>query len=284
MASSSSSSVTDERQEGSGVLTTMPEAVPSTGALSYRIPIEVPPGRLGIAPNLALTYNSQARNSWVGIGWTLDLGSIQANTRFGAKYDQFVAAINGSTSELVPDASLGAGCYRTKIEGAFSKYCYDANNKYWTVYTKDGTKYYYGQTEDGSSRQVDPAITTHIFRWCLDKVEDANGNYMTISYTKDTTVANNSELYPSQILYAMTDALTYTTEVNFGLENRPDMPEMYTPNFKAVIGKRLSQIDVKVKKDGTPTLVRSYVLAYNGGVATGSPEPTTLAHPCPTEP
>ena len=69
-----------------GLIPTVPEVSPFTGALGYKIPIVVPPGRNGIAPNLALTYRSQARNGLAGIGWTIDLGSIQRNSKYGLNY------------------------------------------------------------------------------------------------------------------------------------------------------------------------------------------------------
>ena len=42
-----------------------------TGAASESISIVVPPGRKGIEPNLSLSYNSYAKNGWVGVGWSL---------------------------------------------------------------------------------------------------------------------------------------------------------------------------------------------------------------------
>lgn len=54
-----------------------------TGTLSYGIPIEVPPGRKGIAPDLALTYSSGNRNGWVGMGWGLDVESVERNSQNG---------------------------------------------------------------------------------------------------------------------------------------------------------------------------------------------------------
>ncbi|WP_437528767.1 FG-GAP-like repeat-containing protein [Sorangium sp. So ce726] len=46
------------------------------GAYTYRLPIDVPPGR-GIEPRLALTYSSRAGDGWVGVGFSLSgLSSI----------------------------------------------------------------------------------------------------------------------------------------------------------------------------------------------------------------
>lgn len=41
------------------------------GSYSEKIPIVVPARRLGIQPNLSLTYNSKGGNGSAGVGWTL---------------------------------------------------------------------------------------------------------------------------------------------------------------------------------------------------------------------
>ena len=95
-----------------GLSSQAPAEASSTGAASYSIPIEVPKGRGGIAANLALTYNSYQGNGWIGVGWLLDMGSIQRSPKApgGVQYsssDQFVAVANGSVSNLVARADWG---------------------------------------------------------------------------------------------------------------------------------------------------------------------------------
>ncbi|HEX7653830.1 MAG TPA: SpvB/TcaC N-terminal domain-containing protein, partial [Verrucomicrobiae bacterium] len=54
-----------------------------SGRFSYGVPLKVPPGRSGTEPKLALDYNSAQGNSWVGVGWSLELGAIVRNTKQG---------------------------------------------------------------------------------------------------------------------------------------------------------------------------------------------------------
>jgi hypothetical protein len=95
-----------------------------SGAAVTRIPIEVPPGRNNMAPNLTLTYVSHQGNGWVGVGWNIDMGAIQRSTKFGVHYNDnaFIAIANGSSLDLVPRGDWGANYYGAKIEGAFLKY------------------------------------------------------------------------------------------------------------------------------------------------------------------
>ena len=167
----------------------------NTGAGTYSIPIEVPTGRGGIAPNLSLIYNSEQGNGWVGVGWMLDMGAIQrsTNTPGGINYSststQFVAVANGSVSNLVQNSGWGSDNYENEIDGSFLNYYYNASSDSWQVKDKSGTTYYYGSA--GSSKIANSNGT---FKWLLDKVQDVNGNYMTVSYTQDQGQAYLSEI------------------------------------------------------------------------------------------
>ena len=55
-----------------------------TGSFGYSIPIEGAPARNGTQPPLALVYSSSGENGWCGVGWNLDLGYIERNTKDGS--------------------------------------------------------------------------------------------------------------------------------------------------------------------------------------------------------
>jgi len=68
---------------GAGTGGSDPIVSDSTGAASLRIPIAVPPGPGGFAPNLALSYSSRAGDGPFGVGWGLGLPEIRCSDRFG---------------------------------------------------------------------------------------------------------------------------------------------------------------------------------------------------------
>lgn len=211
-----------------------------TGTATTSMPIEVPHGRNNLQPNLQLVYENANGNGWVGIGWKLELGTIERQTRFGLNYsgDDYTFRLSGISADLV---NIGLGEYRAKIEGAFTRVrkltAGGDGLPYWEATDKNGTRYLFGQT--AASRQDDPADATRIFRWCLDRVEDPNGNYMTLTYTKD-----QGQGYLDRIDYTGNGATAPTNVVKFYLETRPDSPDMYTANFRVRTAYRLKTVDV----------------------------------------
>ncbi len=200
------------------------------GAIQQSIPLPVPPGRAGMQPNLSLIYNNSQRNGWVGVGWDLSLGSIVRANKIGpnCQSDDFYFSLNGALMELQPRAAFGANCFGMKIEQAFTKYCFDANNDVWTAKIKDGTKMTFTR-----------AITN--CRWDLVKVEDVNGNYMSIEYT-----AESKYRYIDKIRYTGHPHLAPMYTVNFIRESRPDNPTSWPDEIgpKTVMQSRLSGIEV----------------------------------------
>ncbi|OGW26080.1 MAG: hypothetical protein A2X59_10855 [Nitrospirae bacterium GWC2_42_7] len=168
------------------------------------------------------------------------MGSIQRSTKNGLDYgkDEFVFSKNGSTTELIKVDAVNNE-YRAKIEdGSFLRFYYDGT--LWKVYDKDGKVYKYGQI---------PASRSGTFKWCLDRVEDSNGNFMTISYQPGLSglsqikYTGNSNTLPDP-----------TNTIEFIEEGRTDRP--YLNNL--IITRRLQRIVVKAGNQE----IRKYELAY----------------------
>ncbi|MEJ2099869.1 MAG: FG-GAP-like repeat-containing protein [Desulfobacterales bacterium] len=227
----------------------IPKNSQNSGAASNDIPILTPPGRGRIQlDDLALNYNSGSKNGLVGVGWSLELGAIQRASRHGVNYDsnEFIVLKNGS-KELVVRPEWGSSYYGAKIEEDFTKYYFSAANG-WTAFLKDGTRYYYGQSS-GSRQQNAKGV----FKWCLDRVVDSNGNIMILTYFQD-----RGQIYPDNVSYA-------ANSVTFAYEDRLDFSPDYVSNSSVVTAKRLKRITVYANG----VLARTYTLDYAYGESTG---------------
>jgi len=241
-----------------------------TGTAGASIPIEIPPGRSGLQPNLVLTYNNRASNSWLGVGWSLEVGRIQRKTRHGVDYngDDYQLNMNGALVDLVYIGNDGSGNreYRSKIEGSFYRIKKIVSGNYWEVTDKMGTRYFFGQTTN--SRRID-ATQARIFTWGLDRVEDTHTNYITYNYSNAST-----QLYLNAIYYtghAATNRKATNTITFYSDFNRPDAPYLHTALYIPT-RQNVRLIAIKVAANTDPgitqgDLVRVYKLSY-----TQSPE------------
>ena len=237
------------------------EVDPYSGSSSLAVPIAVPSGRGGIQPNVALSYNSGQHNGVAGVGWSLELGAIVRSTKWGVpnydSSDSFVMTMPQGTSELVYDNS--AGYYRPEIEGAFMKIEF-INGSYWQATDKNGTKYIFGS--DDLSQEYNPVNTGHVFKWCLNRVEDVHGNYMAYFYRRHGNV-----LYPSSISYTgnSTQGETPYALVEFEYDTtRTDGYSNYLSGFSRHLGLLLRTITTRA----AGTLERSYSFAYTSSTPT----------------
>ncbi len=248
----------DESVDGFDDANIIPQVMTSTGASTSVVPVLAPTGRGNVSPKLALNYTSFQKNGWVGVGWNLDLGSIQRNTKTGLDLNgnDFVLNLGGAITDLVSRADdWGTGYFGAQIEGGFSKVYQNSSTKGFVVTATDGTKYYYGSTVD-SRQEVSTGL---YFKWCLDRVEDTNGNYMTITYLKDSNY-----LYPSEIKYTgSTKGLSPYYSIVFATEDRGDIVTSGVSGAIVNIKKRLS--DITILANGAQ--VRRYHLQYENHTA-----------------
>ena len=55
----------------------------SNGTAQLSFPIQIAPGRVGVQPQLAIQYNSEGGNGWLGMGWDLPMQAVVVDTLWG---------------------------------------------------------------------------------------------------------------------------------------------------------------------------------------------------------
>ncbi|MDD9375113.1 RHS repeat-associated core domain-containing protein [Streptomyces sp. ZAF1911] len=146
----------------------------STGALSWKYPVQVPAVPGGLLPGVSLGYNSQTvdgrtaasnnQPSWIGDGWSYEPGFIErryksceddktGGTNTTKRFDQCwfndnaVLNLGGKSTELVYESGKGwhpendSGEKVEKLTGAANG---DNDGEHWKVTTPDGTQYFFG--------------------------------------------------------------------------------------------------------------------------------------------
>jgi len=186
-----------------------------TGAVQWSYPLEIPGGRQGLTPQLALTYNSGVVDSlhstqnpqaaWVGMGWNLDVGYIAREIDLDDNYvprcvEDYTLVLNGVSSKLIP---IGGNQYRLEDERFWRIERRAAANRGgddWLVTTPDGVQYQFGsqdETAGGDSRESAWWMVTSgcdgsenlrytNWRWNLDQIADPRGNVARIDYQRET--------------------------------------------------------------------------------------------------
>jgi RHS repeat-associated protein len=231
-------------------------SVSSDGAAQISIPIEVPPGRRGVQPSLALSYSSRSGNGPLGIGWQLSGLSMITTCRrspaiddaFGGQYpDRF--CLDGE--RLIGEP--GGNQYKTEVD-SFRKIVSYGPPDYpdsFDVYWPDGTIYRYASRSDSNARlegyvvsctwgdasphTSDPAYDSPDLEydsndrfngcqrgavqrraWMLDAIVDGFGNSMLVNYNAD------EHLLPQQIRYTQHATVADTKKIDFDYETRQD--------------------------------------------------------------
>jgi len=240
------------------------------GAATYTIPIEVVPGTQGMQPNLSIVYNSMGGMGLLGMKW--DLAGLSAITRCGKNnyYDENITAVQFNNNDrfsldgerllIISGGSYGAvgGVYAAEMEDfmrVVSYGGYTGSPDYFKVYTDDGAILEYGNTNDSKHKLGSTAQT--ILSWYINKISDADGNYMTFYYN---TTPNN-EITVDSITYTGNTGITPYAKVTFSYTTIADP---YGRNTFFIAGYEVLQskliADIKVLYNNS--IVRKYQFSY----------------------
>ncbi|MEO5727904.1 MAG: SpvB/TcaC N-terminal domain-containing protein, partial [Byssovorax sp.] len=260
--------------------------VSATGEYEYRIPIDVPAGRAGMQPSLALAYGSRGRNGHLGVGWRLEgLSEINRCARTFAtegyadgvhfdKSDSFcldghkLIAVSGSYGEEGTE-------YRTE-EDTFARVRSHVTSGIgvtsFSVETRDGRVRTYAPPLPG------PHVTTSaVAAWPIQEEHDRSGNSILYSYFGTASLEYSTstvEYYPSRIDYntvTVNDvAKSGPRNVQFVYEDRLDKATVYVSNAQVHTSQRLKSILLSAPNPVTSELVWRYDLTYDPGAGSGT--------------
>jgi RHS repeat-associated protein len=259
-------------------------AVSNSGSATYSVPIVVPPGVMGMQPDLALSYSSNGGNGLVGVGWgigglseisrcskTVAQDGVTDNIKLvdGANGDRY--CLNGNRLRVVSGTYGTTGSvYQTEIE-SFSRikaYGSGSTPEYFIVEGKDGRSYRYGYN---STSRIEVTGTSVPRAWALDQVSDRSGNTMSLSYVEDTA---NGSYRPNEFIYTSNSnaGLSPAYKVVFGWEARPSTDVMMGYFAGGLLQElnRLNSIETRYNdpSSGTWRLVRKYQMSYNNTSST----------------
>jgi len=229
---------------------TDPAVIDNTGAARFRIPIEVPPGPGGFAPNLELAYSSRSGDGPYGVGWTLGIPEIRCSDRFGVPDFADCLKYELGSDILVEDLETPDE-YHTFVE-SFRRIRYLPASDSWTVEQPNGTKLIFGE---GAGHRILQGGSTA--RWLLQRMEDAFGNPIFLEYDTTTDIGS---AYLASVFYGTGATSTAgPREVRFKYQDRPDERQLFSGGIERKITRRLREIQVF----GHEQIFRRYAFGYD---------------------
>lgn len=237
------------------------------GAATYTIPIAIPPGTNGMAPNLALAYSSQGENGLFGVGWGLEGLSVIHRCKKTLAADGF----NGSVRLDGSDEFCLDGDRLVLVSGTHGQSGaeYRGEKEIWSrvivqgtasgggplsfqVWTKAGRILEYGTSLDSRLEN-----SNKVESWHLNKVVDRFGNDYTISYEKNPSLGF---VRPVRFDYTgnVAAGLAPYASVRLVYEARPDPSMRYAFGAEHHLPGRVARIETYLGEQ----LVRRYLLGY----------------------
>jgi RHS repeat-associated protein len=285
---------------------------PQFGTANATIPIEVPPGRNGMTPNVDLRYSSNAANGLFGVGWSLGLGVVERSTSHGVPLDYttglyadaFGFQLSFRGGSILLDTCVdppSCNTWAPSAEEVWLSPVFDRTNNRWQIKDLDGVTWTYGGARPArTGTNVDSAGAT--FSWHLTGAVDANGNAIEVEY-RDVVFQSgwNPSVEPGRIDYGgnAVAGLPHVFHIEFGYESRAEFVEAYRTGSLQYLVARVSEIAVSVDTAATNP-IRTYHFEYQeewprrwslltsvsltgNDAATPTPPPTTFTYSVTTD-
>jgi RHS repeat-associated protein len=258
-------------------------SVGNSGQGVWSMPIEVPSGINGVAPNLTLSLSTSGGNGSLGVGGGLSgLSSISRCGRtihqdgyFQApQYQQSDAYCLDGARLVLESGTYGASnsLYRTEIETFQRIKAHGAvagkGPAYFVVTNRAGATMIYGQSDGTKEVDTDSGA---VAVWKIDQLIDSNTNTLHYHYGD---VSGDGEVQLTSVTYGgnTSQSVAESLSVELIYENRPDTSTTWSRGQQYSQTKRISAIKTKV---GT-TVVTNYKLSYVQGAITGASRLVTL--------
>ena len=273
-----------------GLQLMQPPTANNNGTANMTYPLELPAGRQGMQPNLALSYSSGGGNGWLGIGWDISIPAITVETRWGVpRYDgtkeSEVYLLNGE--QLVTKDAEGKHRtmphrtnqwinrlqgniqYYPRVEETFDsivRHGTNPTNYWWSVTDRNGITSYYGKQKCCDQLDVNSVLRDaygNIAHWALTETVDPYGNSVRYYYdiiSHSGVQGSNimgQQIYIDSISYTCTkyEEGKYAVVFNRRASDRQDVIISGNRGFKEVTAATLCNIKVLYKD----TVVRAFV-------------------------
>ena len=253
--------------------------VSPSGASTYTIPIECPPGINGMTPQVALFYNSQVGNGIAGWGWNISGTSAITRVPKNQYYDGIVKAIQWNDSDVF--AFNGIRMFEVWGNADSKEYRLEndptvkiiANDwtagegpESFTVWTADGKKHYLGSNwKSKQSLFWNDQYTRNpgdILAWNISGAEDPYGNYLKYDYEVDSSTYSSGVYYKNyrviEIDYTGNGTKDPFYKIHFNYQGRTDEINSYISLKQLRIANRLKEIDIQYES----SVIKKYTLDY----------------------
>jgi len=235
---------------------------PFTGQVTYSIPVDMPAGRAGFKPSMAVAYNGALGNGPMGIGWSLVAPHVKRSTRLGVPTytdaDELDLVGVGGGGRLI-EVTSGAYVGEYRVEGKGNAVRVIRQFDGWVVTTSDGTKYTFVERQFGGDG-------TQAYSWYLTSVEALQGQYATFHY--DEVVADG-DVYLTAVRwgYNSSQGGTPMFEAVLEYEARADIVTSYRSGDRIATTQRLATITVNAHSN----LRRKYRFTYGEPIDPDAP-------------